>query len=239
MSPPISTEDSPPSSSHSLASSTLSTGSTSHFAPYPRSRFTKTATATEGEDGSGGQVQNKKKKERAKRPKLTSDLLLSDNGLASCSATSPRPSNPTLALAMRYYSREAMPSSVLICDTKQWKCFQHATGGIMEKLFKLIEAAKLNEKIENTFIGDKLKSAKIGTETEFASDVEILERVKHKNLSSFHGYCADGPERILVYDYMPNSSKRVFIVGVADNNGYDWPIVKVVAAADAEILVGT
>ncbi|KAG8095107.1 hypothetical protein GUJ93_ZPchr0012g21936 [Zizania palustris] len=33
--------------------------------------------------------------------------------------------------------------------------------------------------------------------------------------------------------------KRVFIVGVADDNGYSWPIVKVVAVAGSEIPVGT
>ncbi|KAG8056283.1 hypothetical protein GUJ93_ZPchr0002g23333 [Zizania palustris] len=33
--------------------------------------------------------------------------------------------------------------------------------------------------------------------------------------------------------------KRPFIVGVADDNGYDWPIVKIVDVAGAEILVGT
>ncbi|KAG8093868.1 hypothetical protein GUJ93_ZPchr0012g21552 [Zizania palustris] len=59
----------------------------------------------------------------------------------------------------------------------------------------------------------KLKGAKIGTEAEFASDVENLGRVKHKNLLSFRGYCADGPERILVYDYMPNSSLYAHLHG--------------------------
>uniref|UniRef100_A0A0E0NLA6 CCHC-type domain-containing protein n=1 Tax=Oryza rufipogon TaxID=4529 RepID=A0A0E0NLA6_ORYRU len=59
--------------------------SASRFAPYPRPRFGKSAAAAaaaEGEDGSGGQAQGKKKKkERATRPKLTPDLLLSDDGL--------------------------------------------------------------------------------------------------------------------------------------------------------------
>ena len=59
--------------------------SASRLAPYPRPRFGKSAAAAaaaEGEDGSGGQAQGKKKKkERATRPKLTPDLLLSDDGL--------------------------------------------------------------------------------------------------------------------------------------------------------------
>ncbi|KAG8059902.1 hypothetical protein GUJ93_ZPchr0002g25549 [Zizania palustris] len=71
----------------------------SRFASYPRSRSTKTTAVAEEEEGSGRQALNKK--ERVMRPKLTLDLLLSDDGLASYSATSPRPSNPTFALAMR------------------------------------------------------------------------------------------------------------------------------------------
>ncbi|KAL6996621.1 non-specific serine,threonine protein kinase [Sarracenia purpurea var. burkii] len=44
------------------------------------------------------------------------------------------------------------------------------------------------------------------SEMEFAVEVEILARVRHKNLLSLRGYCAEGQERLLVYDYMPNLS---------------------------------
>ncbi|XP_072981352.1 PTI1-like tyrosine-protein kinase At3g15890 [Typha angustifolia] len=43
-------------------------------------------------------------------------------------------------------------------------------------------------------------------ELEFAVEVEILGRVRHKNLLSLRGYCAEGQERLIVYDYMPNLS---------------------------------
>lgn len=33
--------------------------------------------------------------------------------------------------------------------------------------------------------------------------------------------------------------KRAFIAGVADDNGYGWAIAKSLAAAGAEIIVGT
>lgn len=35
------------------------------------------------------------------------------------------------------------------------------------------------------------------------------------------------------------SGKKAFIAGVADDNGYGWAIAKSLAAAGAEILVGT
>ncbi|KAB2611452.1 PTI1-like tyrosine-protein kinase [Pyrus ussuriensis x Pyrus communis] len=41
---------------------------------------------------------------------------------------------------------------------------------------------------------------------EFAVEVEILARVRHKNLLSLRGYCAEGQERLIVYDYLPNLS---------------------------------
>ncbi|CAI9113973.1 OLC1v1037536C1 [Oldenlandia corymbosa var. corymbosa] len=41
---------------------------------------------------------------------------------------------------------------------------------------------------------------------EFAVEVEILARVRHENLLSLRGYCAEGQERLIVYDYMPNLS---------------------------------
>ncbi|XP_027168251.1 PTI1-like tyrosine-protein kinase At3g15890 [Coffea eugenioides] len=43
-------------------------------------------------------------------------------------------------------------------------------------------------------------------EMEFAVEVEILARVRHENLLSLRGYCAEGQERLIVYDYMPNLS---------------------------------
>ncbi|CAN0838364.1 PTI1-like tyrosine-protein kinase At3g15890 [Linum grandiflorum] len=41
---------------------------------------------------------------------------------------------------------------------------------------------------------------------EFAVEVEILARMRHKNLLSLWGYCAEGQERLIVYDYMTNLS---------------------------------
>lgn len=35
------------------------------------------------------------------------------------------------------------------------------------------------------------------------------------------------------------AGKRAFIAGIADDNGYGWAIAKSLAAAGAEILVGT
>ncbi|XP_041001064.1 PTI1-like tyrosine-protein kinase At3g15890 isoform X1 [Juglans microcarpa x Juglans regia] len=52
----------------------------------------------------------------------------------------------------------------------------------------------------------RLKNWSNKADLEFAVEVEILARVRHKNLLSLRGYCAEGQERLIVYDYMPNLS---------------------------------
>ncbi|XVF40674.1 hypothetical protein PTKIN_Ptkin01aG0133500 [Pterospermum kingtungense] len=41
---------------------------------------------------------------------------------------------------------------------------------------------------------------------EFFSEVLMLSMVRHPNLVNLIGYCAEGDQRILVYEYMPNGS---------------------------------
>ncbi|XP_031482668.1 PTI1-like tyrosine-protein kinase At3g15890 [Nymphaea colorata] len=52
----------------------------------------------------------------------------------------------------------------------------------------------------------RLKVWSTKAELEFAVEVEVLGRVRHKNLLSLRGYCAEGQERLIVYDFMPNLS---------------------------------
>ncbi|XP_057459493.1 PTI1-like tyrosine-protein kinase At3g15890 [Actinidia eriantha] len=52
----------------------------------------------------------------------------------------------------------------------------------------------------------RLKVWSNNAELEFVVEIETLGRVRHKNLLSLRGYCAEGQERLIVYDYMPNLS---------------------------------
>ncbi|XP_061349919.1 PTI1-like tyrosine-protein kinase At3g15890 [Gastrolobium bilobum] len=52
----------------------------------------------------------------------------------------------------------------------------------------------------------KLKSMNSKAEMEFAVEVEVLGRVRHKNLLGLRGYCVGDDQRLIVYDYMPNLS---------------------------------
>lgn len=70
---------------------------------------------------------------------------------------------------------------------------------------------------------------------EFAVEVEILGRVRHKNLLSLRGYCAEGQERLIVYDYMPNLSLLSHLHGQhSEDCLLDWGRRMKIAIGSAE-----
>lgn len=58
---------------------------------------------------------------------------------------------------------------------------------------------------------------------EFLSEVKALSLLKHPNLVKFNGYCADGDQRILVYEYMPGGSLEDCLFDLKDDRKpMDW-----------------
>ena len=49
---------------------------------------------------------------------------------------------------------------------------------------------------------------------EFESEVKFLSNIHHRNLIRLLGCCAEGKERILIYEYMKNSSLDKFLFGM-------------------------
>ena len=50
-------------------------------------------------------------------------------------------------------------------------------------------------------------------EDDFEGEVKLISNVHHRNLVRLLGCCSKGQERILVYEYMANSSLDKFLFG--------------------------
>lgn len=84
----------------------------------------------------------------------------------------------------------------------------------------------------------KLKSMNSKAEMEFAVEVEVLGRVRHKNLLGLRGYCAATDQRLIVYDYMPNLSLLSHLHGqFAGEVRLDWKKRMNIALGSAEGLL--
>ncbi|XP_068652654.1 PTI1-like tyrosine-protein kinase At3g15890 [Aristolochia californica] len=84
----------------------------------------------------------------------------------------------------------------------------------------------------------KLKAVNLKAEMEFAVEVEVLGRVRHKNLLGLRGYCAGADQRLIVYDYIPNLSLLSHLHGqFASEKRLDWKKRMRIALGSAEGLM--
>ncbi|OVA20880.1 Protein kinase domain [Macleaya cordata] len=105
-----------------------------------------------------------------------------------------------------------------------YKDLEEATGGFKEELgrgsFGIVYKGVTEEMgLRNYIAVKKLDKVFREGEKEFKTEVNVIGQTHHKNLVRLLGFCEEGQNRLLVYEFMSNSSLAEHLFGISKP---DW-----------------
>ncbi|KAL9143102.1 hypothetical protein ABFS82_14G213500 [Erythranthe guttata] len=113
-------------------------------------------------------------------------------------------------------AHNTVPPGVVSIRSFGFDELKEATNGFNEEIgsgaWSTVYKGTLKEGENVIFVAVK-KPHKIAEEAdqEFKAEVSSISRTNHKNLVQLLGYCDEGQNRLLVYEYMPNGSLAEFL----------------------------
>ncbi|XP_010257446.1 PREDICTED: G-type lectin S-receptor-like serine/threonine-protein kinase LECRK3 [Nelumbo nucifera] len=99
-----------------------------------------------------------------------------------------------------------------------YKELEEATQGFSEEIgrgaFGIVYKGVLGTSSRSLVAVKKLDKVVPKGEEEFKTEVRIIGRTHHKNLVQLLGYCMEGQQRLLVYEFMSNGTLASFLFGI-------------------------
>ncbi|GAU22044.1 hypothetical protein TSUD_309480 [Trifolium subterraneum] len=140
---------------------------------------------------------------------------------------------------------------IVICirrnrSTKKSKMrVKHSSGTIPLVSKEIVEVIKIEQRLDDESKMQKQVKCEIEecssvsvegqAEKEFKVEVEAIGKVRHKNLVGLVGYCADGAQRMLVYEYVDNGNLEQWLHGdVGPVSPLTWDIRMKIAVGTAK-----
>jgi hypothetical protein len=119
-------------------------------------------------------------------------------------------------------TRKVAPSLQSSCNLWPLKAFTYAelekaTRGFQEVLGTgasgIVYKGQLEDELGTCIAVKKIDKLEQESEKEFSVEVQAIGQTHHKNLVKLLGFCSEGKERLLVYEFMSNGSLNRFVFG--------------------------